>query len=300
MLLAEFVKEGTETLGALYPQKEARNIVLMLCEDVLGTKSYTHIVEPEYEVDEDKKDLLYSDLKRLTAGEPIQYVIGKAEFFGLVFNVSPSVLIPRPETELLCREAVKIGKRMFRMRIPYGKNAAPVRVLDLCTGSGCIAWTLALSIPESQVMGVDISDEALAVASSQDFSAKMKETGANKPEFIKADVLDSEQDFTAGPFDMVLSNPPYVMESEKSAMRVNVLEHEPSLALFVPDDDPLVFYRAIARWSQRFLSPGGVGMAEVNERLAKQTETLFRAAGYSHTEIIKDFYDKNRFVVYQK
>ena len=300
MLLAEFVKEGTETLGALYPQKEARNIVLMLCEDVLGTKSYTHIVEPEYEVDEDKKDLLYSDLKRLTAGEPIQYVIGKAEFFGLVFNVSPSVLIPRPETELLCREAVKIGKRMFRMRIPYGKNAAPVRVLDLCTGSGCIAWTLALSIPESQVMGVDISDEALAVASSQDFSAKMKETGANKPEFIKADVLDSEQDFTAGPFDMILSNPPYVMESEKSAMRVNVLEHEPSLALFVPDDDPLVFYRAIARWSQRFLSPGGVGMAEVNERLAKQTETLFRAAGYSHTEIIKDFYDKNRFVVYQK
>lgn len=300
MLLAEFVKEGTETLGALYPQKEARNIVLMLCEDVLGTKSYTHIVEPEYEVDEDKKDLLYSDLKRLTAGEPIQYVIGKAEFFGLIFNVSSSVLIPRPETELLCREAVKIGKRMFRMRIPYGKNAAPVRVLDLCTGSGCIAWTLALSIPESQVMGVDISDEALAVASSQDFSAKIKETGANKPEFIKADVLDSEQDFTAGPFDMILSNPPYVMESEKSAMRVNVLEHEPSLALFVPDDDPLVFYRAIARWSQRFLSPGGVGMAEVNERLAKQTETLFRAAGYSHTEIIKDFYDKNRFVVYQK
>ena len=300
MLLAEFVKAGTKALESLYPQKEARSIVLMLCEEVLGTENYTHIVEPEFKIDDKKLPELEAAMERLKKMEPVQYVLGHTEFYGRTFKVDPAVLIPRPETELLCRDAIKLGMRVFRMRSPYGKNAEPVRILDLCTGSGCIAWTMALSIPGSRVTAVDISDAALEVAAGQDFASELKSKETFKPEFMKADVLDSEQEIELGPFDMVLSNPPYVMESEKEDMRRNVLEYEPESALFVPDDDPLLFYRAIARWSQRFMSPDGVGLSEVNESLARQTETVFKAAGYAHTEIVRDLSDKNRYIIYHK
>lgn len=300
MLLAEFVKAGTKALESLYPQKEARSIVLMLCEEVLGTENYTHIVEPEFKIDDKKLPELEAAMERLKKMEPVQYVLGHTEFYGRTFKVDPAVLIPRPETELLCRDAIKLGMRVYRMRSPYGKNAEPVRILDLCTGSGCIAWTMALSVPGSRVTAVDISDAALEVAAGQDFASELKSKETFKPEFIKADVLDSEQEIELGPFDMVLSNPPYIMESEKEDMRRNVLEYEPESALFVPDDDPLLFYRAIARWSQRFMSPDGVGLSEVNESLARQTETVFKAAGYAHTEIVRDLSDKNRYIIYHK
>ena len=300
MLLAEFVKAGTKALESLYPQKEARSIVLMLCEEVLGTENYTHIVEPEFKIDDKKLPELEAAMERLKKMEPVQYVLGHTEFYGRTFKVDPAVLIPRPETELLCRDAIKLGMRVYRMRSPYGKNAEPVRILDLCTGSGCIAWTMALSIPGSRVTAVDISDAALEVAAGQDFASELKSKETFKPEFIKADVLDSEQEIELGPFDMVLSNPPYIMESEKEDMRRNVLEYEPESALFVPDDDPLLFYRAIARWSQRFMSPDGIGLSEVNETLARQTETVFKAAGYAHTEIVRDLSDKNRYIIYHK
>jgi protein-(glutamine-N5) methyltransferase, release factor-specific len=300
MLLAEFVKAGTKALESLYPQKEARSIVLMLCEEVLGTENYTHIVEPEFKIDDKKLPELEAAMERLKKMEPVQYVLGHTEFYGRTFKVDPAVLIPRPETELLCRDAIKLGMRVYRMRSPYGKNAEPVRILDLCTGSGCIAWTMALSIPGSRVTAVDISDAALEVAAGQDFASELKSKETFRPEFIKADVLDSEQEIELGPLDMVLSNPPYIMESEKEDMRRNVLEYEPESALFVPDDDPLLFYRAIARWSQRFMSPDGVGLSEVNESLARQTETVFKAAGYAHTEIVRDLSDKNRYIVYHK
>ncbi|MDD6624476.1 MAG: peptide chain release factor N(5)-glutamine methyltransferase [Bacteroides sp.] len=300
MLLAEFVKAGTKALESLYPQKEARSIVLMLCEEVLGTENYTHIVEPEFKIDDKKLPELEAAMERLKKMEPVQYVLGHTEFYGRTFKVDPAVLIPRPETELLCRDAIKLGMRVYRMRSPYGKNAEPVRILDLCTGSGCIAWTMALSIPGSRVTAVDISDAALEVAAGQDFASELKSKETFKPEFMKADVLDSEQEIELGPFDMVLSNPPYIMESEKEDMRRNVLEYEPESALFVPDDDPLLFYRAIARWSQRFMSPEGVGLSEVNESLARQTETVFKAAGYAHTEIVRDLSDKNRYIIYHK
>lgn len=300
MLLAEFVKAGTKALESLYPQKEARSIVLMLCEEVLGTENYTHIVEPEFKIDDKKLPELEAAMERLKKMEPVQYVLGHTEFYGRTFKVDPAVLIPRPETEFLCRDAIKLGMRVYRMRSPYGKNAEPVRILDLCTGSGCIAWTMALSIPGSRVTAVDVSDAALEVAAGQDFASELKSKETFKPEFIKADVLDSEQEIELGPFDMVLSNPPYIMESEKEDMRRNVLEYEPESALFVPDDDPLLFYRAIARWSQRFMSPEGVGLSEVNESLARQTETVFKAAGYAHTEIVRDLSDKNRYIIYHK
>lgn len=300
MLLTEFIRESTSSLEALYPTKEARTIVLMLCEAILGTKSYTHIVEPECQVDKKKMPKLKESLQRLEQGEPIQYVIGTAEFCDYTFNVNPAVLIPRPETEMLVREAIKIASRIRRMRIPYGKNATPVRILDLCTGSGCIAWLLALSVPGCQVVAVDNSEVALKVARTQPFTAKIKELQAVAPTFVNADVLDTEQDFKYGPFDLILSNPPYIMESEKPSLRKNVVDYEPATALYVPDEDPLLYYRAIARWSERFITPEGKCLTEINSLLGRETESLFRNMGFRQTEQVRDFYDKTRFIFYSK
>jgi release factor glutamine methyltransferase len=195
------------------------------------------------------------------------------------------VLIPRPETEVLVSEAIS-GSR-------------PSRVLDLCTGSGCIAWTLALEMPGTEVVAVDISCEALKVASSQEFSREMAKTGAFAPEFIQSDVLAEELDpAIEGKFDILVSNPPYVMNKEKELMRANVLDHEPHLALFVPDDDPLLFYRAIAGHASRFLSPEGFGLVEINEALGEETADVFRASGFE-ARVIRDLSDKDRFVRFE-
>ena len=300
MLLSDFIHKGTRSLEPLYPSREAHNIVLMLCEALLGVQSYTHIVEPETVVDPSLEPGLLAALDRLAGGEPVQYVLGFADFCGFRFKVTPDVLIPRPETEQLVSEAVKEAARLQRQRSPYGRHAAPVRVLDLCTGSGCIAWSVALSVPGTEVVAVDISEPALAVARSQDFARECKERKAKAPLFVCADVLDTEQDFDHGTFDLILSNPPYITESEKDRMHRNVLEHEPHLALFVPDGDPLVFYRAVAAWSRRFLAEEGRGMAEINESLGKETETVFRSAGFRSTTLVTDIFDRNRFVVYSK
>ena len=294
MLLADFIREGTRSLGGLYPEREAHGIVLMLCEALLGTRSYTHVVEPGTEVEPGAVPALEAALERLLAGEPVQYVTGFAEFCGFRFRVTPDVLIPRPETEQLVRDAVAEVSRLREMR------SAPVRVLDLCTGSGCIAWSVALLAPGTEVVGVDVSDAALSVARGQDFSDELKSTGAVAPLFVKADILDTEQDFPYGVFDLVLSNPPYIMESEKTLMRGNVLDFEPALALFVPDGDPLLFYRAVAEWSRRFLAPDGKGISEINERIGDPTAEVFRVAGYPHTVVIDDIFDRNRFVKYSK
>lgn len=300
MLLTDFLKEGIAALEPLYPTAEARSIVLMLCEAVIGTKSYTHIVDPQYEIDKKGAQPLAEAMVRLQAGEPIQYVIGKAEFCGRSFRVTPDVLIPRPETELLVREAVKLADMTRRMRIPFGKSAEPVRVLDLCTGSGNIAWSVALSVPGARVVGVDISEKALEVACGQNFSQELKEKGALAPTFVAADVLDTEQEFNFGSFDLILSNPPYIMEKEKPTLRRNVLDYEPAIALFVPDENPLLFYKAIFRWSQRFLSPEGKGLTEINEVLGKETLAVFEGAGFPQSDIVTDFYDKNRFIFYTR
>ena len=300
MLLADFIKKGVEALEPLYPTAEAHNIVLMLCESLIGTKSYTHIVEPKYDIDRKAEQPLAEAMLRLQAGEPIQYVIGRTDFCGRSFKVNRNVLIPRPETELLVREAVKIAGRIQRMRIPYGKSAEPVRVLDLCTGSGNIAWSLALGVPGARVVGVDISEAALDVARSQNFSSDLKATGALAPTFVAADVLDTEQEFNYGSFDLVLSNPPYIMEKERALLRKNVVDYEPASALFVPDEDPLLFYRAVARWSERFLSPEGKGLTEINEVLPSETVAVFRDYGFQEIDVVKDFFDKKRFVFYMK
>ena len=247
--------------------------MLMLCESSLGTKNYTHIVEPEYQVPAAKEPELEAAMERLCTGEPIQYVLGKADFYGRTFKVSPSVLIPRPETELLCREAIKIAERMVRMRSAYGKNK--LRILDLCTGSGCIAWTMALEIPGSEVVGVDISNDALKVACSQTFEEIDKNHSSIS--FVQGDVLEADLLPEIGKFDLILSNPPYIKESEKAKMRRNVLEHEPALALFVPDEDPQLFYRAVGFLAKRLLNPEGFGLVEINETEGPQTQAAINA-----------------------
>ena len=300
MLLADFIRKGVAALEPLYPTAEAHSIVLMLCESLLGTKSYTHIIEPEFSIDRKSEQPLAEAMLRLQAGEPIQYVIGRCDFCGHSFRVTRDVLIPRPETELLVREAIKLAGRLLRMRTAYGKSAEQVRILDLCTGSGNIAWSVALGVPGVHVVGVDVSEAALEVARSQNFSADLKATGALAPTFVAADVLDTEQEFNYGSFDFILSNPPYIMEKERPLLRRNVLDYEPESALFVPDQDPMLFYRAVARWSQRFLTPDGKGLTEINEELPDQTEGVFRDAGFSQIDVVKDFFDKTRFVFYAK
>lgn len=287
MLLTAFLKEGTAVLEPLYPSSEARSLLLMLCEAQLGVQRHTPILEPAYPIPPERLESLLSALERLKTGEPVQYVLGFSEFMGRRFRVSPAVLIPRPETEQLVMEAVQTLRGL-----PRG-----ARVLDLCTGSGCIAWSLALEVPGTSVVGVDISRQALEVARSQDFPLP---PGAQAPVFIQADILDTAQPFPFGPFDCVLSNPPYIMEAEKAQMRRNVLDFEPPAALFVPDTDPLVFYRAVAAWCGRLLVPGGRGLVEINENLGVDTAEVFASAGFGDVRQMKDFFDKDRFVSFRK
>lgn len=282
MLLTEFIRESVPALEKLYPSPEARGLVLMLCEERLGVRSYTHIVEPLFEIPEPELPGLKADMSRLAAGEPIQYVLGYTEFCGRKFKVGPSVLIPRPETGQLVDESLKLLAAMGR----------PAKVLDLCTGSGCIAWSVALGAPGVSVTAADISEPALALARSQFEDVP---SGANAPEFVCSDLLGGCREI-CGRFDLLLSNPPYVMEKEKAAMRCNVLEHEPGIALFVPDDDPLLFYRALASVSLRLLDSSGTGIVEINEALGPETAAVFETAGYKKTEILRDIFGKDRFV----
>ena len=264
MLLSGLIKEGISSLSALYPAAEARSLVLMVCEELLGTHSYTAIVDPGYEVPQAKLPAVQAAFSRLAEGEPVQYVLGYTEFCGRRFRVGPSVLIPRPETEQLCRIAVEI-------------------------------WTMMLDIPGAKVTGVDISAEALEVAKSQPLGGRKSPV----PAFVQGDVLSGDG-IPEGPFDMILSNPPYVRESEKVSMRKNVLNYEPELALFVPDHDPLVFYKAIASHVKRLLAPDGFALVEINEALGPETEQVFREAGFGGVEVLRDFSDRNRFVLFRK
>lgn len=257
-------------------------MVLMLCEERLGVRSYTHVVEPDFAIPSEMEQVLESDIRRLLNAEPIQYVLGFCDFYGRRFSVSPAVLIPRPETELLVREAVVWALAQQR----------PLRILDMCTGSGCIAWSLHEEIPDAEVVGVDISEEALAIAAGQ--------FGKTGPEFIRVDVLGGIPDFGGLKFDLIVSNPPYIMEKEKAAMRPNVLDWEPGIALFVPDEDPLVFYRAVAGWAEKLLAPGGLGIVEINESLGESTAAVFAGSGFSDVRQVSDYFGKSRFVEFSK
>ncbi len=303
MLLTDLIKDGTTTLSRLYPAHEAREMVLSYLETTLGTTRHTHILEPSYMVPLHLALCARQDFDRMADGEPLQYVVGKAYFYGREFSVNPSVLIPRPETEILCREVCNAIKNGMVASINPEKVFEP-QILDLCTGSGCIAWTLALENPGAVVTALDVSIDALSVAAGQNFIDELHSTGARSPYFTEMDILNGVEFDNVWDepyaFDIIVSNPPYVTDSEKARMRTNVLDYEPHLALFVPDSDPLVFYRAVHNWALCHLKPGGYGIVEINEALGRETASIFETPPFCDVRIIKDLSDKDRFVSFRR
>lgn len=214
-------------------------------------------------------------VSRLLRHEPLQYVVGETDFYGCTFRVAPGVLIPRPETE----EMVDLIVKEWRGRAP--------RIIDFGTGSGCIPVSLAHELQGAAVRSVDISEEALSIARQN------AQSNGVEVDFVCADMRSYRSDDL---FDVVVSNPPYVMSSEKALMRENVLCYEPHLALFVADDDPLEFYRPIADFASRSLAPDGAAYMEINQQLGPQTADLFLAKGMK-AEVLKDMFGVDRFVV---
>lgn len=298
MNLKEFVQHSREALATLYPGAEANALTGMLCSEFLGVAPHEFLVNPELQPGDAALEKALCALERLCGSEPLQYVLGRAEFYGRSFCVNPSVLIPRPETEYMCRLALQMLLKRKRQRA-VSEVDAPLRVLDLCTGSGCIAWTLACELPGTEVVAVDISEDALAVARGQ----KLSETGGVvAPRFLQADVLDPaalvEKLRCLGydGFDLVVSNPPYVLQKERAEMRANVLEHEPELALFVPDSDFGLFYRPVAEISSAMLYTDCSGIVEINEAFGPQTAEIFRTAGLCNAHVVQDLNGRDRFV----
>ena len=289
MLLADLVRRGVKSLKALYPEPEARSMVLLLCQERLGVMSYTHIVEPATEVPEEDLDGLLEDISRMAAGEPIQYVLGYTEFRGWIFKTDSRALIPRIETEHLVEEVV-----LHAREVPV-RAGEPLRILDLCTGSGCIAWSLAYEIPGAVVTASDISVDALALARSQFRRLPAKVV---RPQFMKGDILDFGTPFPE--CDILTANPPYITLPEREFMRPNVLDWEPEIALFAPSEDALAFHKAIALWAGRLLSPGGLGIVEINEDLGAPSLEVFRKAGFENAVLVEDFAGKERFVRFNK
>ena len=267
-------RELWRTLEPLYGNGEARAITDYVLDVCFGLSKADILCGAVEEMTAEKTAELNKIFGRLMEGEPVQYVLGRAEFSGRWFNVRPGVLIPRPETEELCAWITADSKA----------SASP-KVLDIGTGSGCIAITLQLDMPESKVTAWDISADALDVAREN-----AQQLGANV-NFVKLDALNAKPE---GEWDVIVSNPPYICEKEKKDMAVNVLEHEPHTALFVPDAAPLLFYRAITRLAVQTLSKGGRLYFEINPIYADDTCRMMRAEGMTAVELRSDMYGKQR------
>lgn len=267
-------RELWRTLEPLYGNGEARAITDYVLDVCFGLSKADILCGAVEEMTAEKTAELNKIFGHLTEGEPVQYVLGRAEFCGRWFSVRPGVLIPRPETEELCAWITADSKA----------SASP-KVLDIGTGSGCIAITLQLDMPESKVTAWDISADALDVAREN-----AQQLGANV-NFVKQDALNAKPE---GEWDVIVSNPPYICEKEKKDMAVNVLEHEPHTALFVPDADPLLFYRAITRLAVQTLSKGGRLYFEINPIYADDTCHMMRAEGMTAVELRSDMYGKQR------
>lgn len=267
-------RELWRTLEPLYGNGEARAVTDYVLDVCFGLSKADIMCGAVEEMTAEKAAELNKIFGRLMEGEPVQYVLGRAEFCGRWFSVRPGVLIPRPETEELCAWITADSKA----------SASP-KVLDIGTGSGCIAITLQLDMPESKVTAWDISADALDVAREN-----AQRLGANV-NFVKQDALNAKPE---GEWDVIVSNPPYICEKEKKDMAVNVLEHEPHTALFVPDADPLLFYRAITRLAVQTLSKGGRLYFEINPIYADDTCHMMRAEGMTAVELRSDMYGKQR------
>ena len=287
-------------LTHIYDAGEAKAIVRWVLDVRFGLSLTDILCGKVTELSAHDQTELEKIMQRLEKGEPVQYVIGVADFFGRQFHVEPGVLIPRPETEELCRWILASDKHGLTRTVREIPHQSDANILDIGTGSGCIAITLALELPDAQVTAWDISDDALRIA-----AGNAKSLGANVT-FKHRDVLDSSL-FTLDSslftlhsslpkWDLIVSNPPYICEKEKSAMECNVLDHEPHLALFVPDDDPLLFYRAIAQYAAEALTAQGSLFFEVNPLYADDLDRMLRMMSYHDIYIRQDQFGKTRFL----
>ena len=280
-------------LTPLFEAGEAKAIVRWLLDVRFGLSMTDILCGKVEELSEPDMVELGAMMARLAEGEPVQYVAGKADFCGRQFRVAPGVLIPRPETAELCRWISDcIRGQAFDSAAPLVEKRCGI--LDIGTGSGCIAVTLALEIPGSSVTAWDISDDALRIASEN--AGQLGTSVA----FEKKDVLNISPTALrltpSAKYDLIVSNPPYICHNEARAMERNVLEHEPRQALFVPDDDPLLFYRAIARLAIEILKPEGSLFFELNPLYAADTERMVRNMGLRDTELRHDQFGKQRFL----
>ncbi|QJX46906.1 peptide chain release factor N(5)-glutamine methyltransferase [Hymenobacter taeanensis] len=266
----------SEALQTIYSLSEADSVAGLVLEHLLGLSPLQRRMQAQEPVAEPVAQKLAAIQARLLTHEPLQYVLGTAHFAGLELEVSPATLIPRPETEelvaLITRE--QQGRRSLH-------------ILDVGTGSGCIPVALGLSLPGCTLTAVDISSQALAVA--QRNAARY----AVSVDFQEVDILTAEPQLL-GQLDVIVSNPPYVLEEERDLMRPNVLAYEPTTALFVPNHDPLLFYRRIAELGQQFLRSGGCLYFEINERYAHATSSMLQELGYQQCEVQTDIFDKDR------
>ena len=273
-----------QRLLSLYDEREAKAIVRLVLEERFGLTlaemllGDVEIKDNRYKIGEEE---LEDMMRRLEQGEPVQYVLGEAWFCGRRFHVEPGVLIPRPETEML----VEWGLEDERLKI---KDEGLIDVLDIGTGSGCIAISLALGLPSASVVAWDVSDAALRIA-----RANAEQLGA-EVSFVKQDVLAAPDDIAL--WDVIVSNPPYVCASEAAQMEPHVLEHEPHEALFVPDNDALLFYRAIAQYACRALKPGGRLLFEINPLYAAELSSLLKSMGFAGGELRDDQFGKCRMI----
>ena len=274
-----------QSLTPLYDAGEAQAIVRTVLDVEYGMTLTDIICGKVNELSSDEERNLEEIITRLQNGEPVQYVLGEADFAGRTFHVEPGVLIPRPETAELCQW---IEEEVSSLEADERKQ-----ILDICTGSGCIAITLGLTIPNSEVTGWDISEDALSIAQG---NVEMLKAGNVRIEYQDALMLPK----AAEAADIIVSNPPYICEKEKADMEKNVLEHEPSIALFVPDEDPLKFYRAIAEYASSALKSEGALYFEINPIYEKVTREMLQSLGFKDIETKEDAFGKKRMMKAKK
>ena len=274
MKLKEAIEQLKNGLAGVAEPQEVQAMIRIICEDVFNYDSVDVALRQESELPDFAQERVSDIIARLQRHEPLQYIIGSARFHGHKFKVTPAVLIPRPETEQLVDLIVNENK------------ASDLRVLDMGTGSGCIAISLARALKFACVDALDVSREALAIARENAAALKVK------VRFFEHDMLLPQP---AATYDIIVSNPPYICWSERESMDDNVKEYEPAQALFVPDDDPLLFYKSIVRYASQSLELGGRLYLEINQRFGEEMKNLLKGSGFTEVRIIQDSFGKVRF-----
>ena len=287
-----------QSLTPLYDAGEAQAIVRTVLDVEYGMTLTDIICGKVNELSSDEERNLEEIITRLQNGEPVQYVLGEADFAGRTFHVEPGVLIPRPETAELCQ--------WIEEEVSSLDADDPKQILDICTGSGCIAITLGLTIPNSEVTGWDISENALRIAQGNVEMLKARNVRIEYQDALMlpkaaeaaeaAEISEAAESSLSKGWNIIVSNPPYICEKEKADMEKNVLEHEPSIALFVPDEEPLKFYRAIAEYASSALKTGGALYFEINPIYEKETREMLQDLGFKDIETKEDAYGKKRMM----